>query len=201
LEKELSEMRKKLQKAEYDADENWKLVIHACNILADTLEKVHKFKENEERDVLLWHKNYRNQLAVERELNLALNNQINEMRASACRANEYLRQLRRALTDDEDRTEQMREIHGLRTERRFWKRMALPLFPDDDPEEYSSDDDRADPIIVRRLQELKVLAAEEAKREVETLAAKKAKENTDGNLGGNADEGSGGGDDGQSSTL
>src|ERR1700760_4522087 len=105
LEKECAELRKKLDKSEHDKDENWKLAIHGCNILSDILEKVHKFKEQHEIDTLTWHKNYRKQLADEREENLALRNQINDMRAAASRANEWLRKLRRALTDNDELNE------------------------------------------------------------------------------------------------
>ena len=87
-------MRKALEKAEYDKTENWKLACHGANILADLTEKMHKFRETTDADILAWHKNYRNQLAAEREENLNLRNQINDMRAAACRANEHLRQMR-----------------------------------------------------------------------------------------------------------
>lgn len=158
LEKECSELRKKLEKAEYNKDENWKLAIHGCNILSDILEKMHKFKEQHEIDTLAWHKNYRKQLAEEREENLALRNQINDMRAAACRANEWLRKLRRHLTDHDELTELRIQNIALRQEKRFWKRMALPLLPDDDSE-FSDDDDLIDP------EEKKRLAAEKAEKE------------------------------------
>jgi Zn-dependent oligopeptidase len=97
LEKELSELRAKFSKAEYDRDENWKLVMHGCNILADLKDKVHAFKEQTESDCLAWHKSYRNQLAIEREENMNLRNQIFDMQAAAGRANGHLRDLRRYL--------------------------------------------------------------------------------------------------------
>jgi hypothetical protein len=158
LEKECLELRKKLEKSEYNKDENWKLVIHGCNILADILEKMHKFKEQHEIDTLAWHKNYRKQLADEREENLALRNQINDMRASACRANEWLRKLRRAIDDNNEMEELTIQNIALRQEKRFWKRMALPLLADDDSE-FSDDDDLIDP------EEKKRLAAEKAEKE------------------------------------
>ena len=152
MEKELSELRKRLQKSEYDADENWKLVIHSCNILADITEKVHKFKEQNESDVLAWHKNYRKQLAVERETNLHLNNHMNDMRASAARANEYLRLLRRAIFDDEDMNKIKMDLQVARLLSRSWKRMALPLMPDDDSD-FSDEDDIKDPGTFSKLSE------------------------------------------------
>lgn len=158
LEKECAELRKKLEKCEHDKDENWNLAIHGCNILSDILEKVHKYKEQHEIDTLAWHKNYRKQLSDEREENLALRNQINDMRAAACRANEWLRKLRRALTDNDELNELRIQVVQYRLERRFWKRMAMPMIPDDDSE-WSDDDDIIDP------EEKKRQAAEKAEKE------------------------------------
>lgn len=195
-EKELSDTRKALEKADYNAAENWKLVLYACNILKDLLEKVHAFKENEERDVLTWHKNYRKQLTVERETNLELTNQINDMRAAAGRANEYLRLARRAMDDEPNAEERRIQMYALRLERRMWKRMALPLLPDDDAE-WSGDDDLNDPGLRTRLSEIREeyrqkCARKLAAREAEQAAAaktQKAPENENENDGGN-DQGS-----------
>lgn len=123
-------------------------------------EKLHRFKENHEADTLAWHKNYRKQLADEREENLNLRNQINDMKAAACRASENLRLMRRFVADNDKWNELEIENNRLRTEKRFWKRMALPLIPDNDSE-WSDDDDLIDP--------------EEKKRE----AIKKEKERRD----------------------
>ena len=144
LDKEISELRKRLEKAEYDKAENWKLACHGANILADITEKMHKFREDTDRDILTWHKNYRDQLATERSENLELRNQINDMKAAAGRANEHLRQMRRWLSDHDELHELRVQNHQYRMERRFWKRMALPLIPDDDSE-WSDDDDLIDP--------------------------------------------------------
>lgn len=97
LEKELSDLRARFEKAEYDKNENWKLVLHGANILADIKEKVHAFKEQTESDCLAWHKSYRNQLAMEREENMNLRNQIFDMHAAAGRANGHLRDMRKYL--------------------------------------------------------------------------------------------------------
>jgi hydroxylamine reductase (hybrid-cluster protein) len=144
LEKENSELRKALEKCEYDKKENWKLACHGANILADITEKMHRFKEQSESDTLAWHKNYRKQLADEREENLNLRNQINDMKAAACRANEHLRQMRRFVTDHDEWHELRVQNVALRQEKRFWKRLALPLLLDDDSE-FSDDDDLIDP--------------------------------------------------------
>lgn len=119
---------------------------------------MHKYKEQHEMDTLAWHKNYRKQLADEREENLALRNQINDMRAAACRANEWLRKLRRAINDNDEVTELRIQNIALRQEKRFWKRMALPELADDDSE-WSDDDDLIDP------EEKKRQAAETAEKE------------------------------------
>jgi hypothetical protein len=172
LEKEISELRKKLDKSEYNRTENWKLVIHGCNILSDILEKMHKFKEQHEKDTLAWHKNYRKQLAEEREENLNLRNQINDMKASACRANEHLRGLRRYLTDHDELTELRIQNIALRQEKRSWKRMALKHLRDSDSE-FSDDDDLIDPEEKRRL-------AAEADEKRETQDNMDNMDNTDG---------------------
>ena len=151
-------MRKALDKALYDKKENWKLALHGANILSDILEKMHKFKADHEADTLAWHRNYRKQLADEREEALNLRNQINDMKAAACRANEHLRQMRRYLTDHDELNELRIQNIQLRQERRLWKRMALPLIPDDDSE-WSDDDDIIDP------EEKKRLAAINAEKE------------------------------------
>jgi hypothetical protein len=144
VEKENSELRKALEKAEYDKKENWKLACHGANILADVTEKMHKFREQTDADILTWHKNYRQQLAAEREENLDLRNQINDMRAAACRANGHLRDMRRFVADHDVWHELRVENIALRQEKRFWKRMAMPHLPDDDSE-FSDDDDLIDP--------------------------------------------------------
>ncbi|KUJ18320.1 uncharacterized protein LY89DRAFT_696674 [Mollisia scopiformis] len=163
LEKENSDLRKALEKSEYDSKENFQLAVHGANILLDITEKMHRFKEQHESDTLAWHKNYRKQLAAEREENLDLRNQINDMRAAACRANEHLRQMRRFVTDNDELHELRVQNHQYRTERRFWKRLALPLIPDDDSE-WSDDDDLIDPEEKKRLNALK---AEKERKDTE----------------------------------
>ncbi|KAH8808011.1 hypothetical protein F5884DRAFT_674121 [Xylogone sp. PMI_703] len=153
LEKENAELREALEKAEYGKQENWKLVVHSANILSNVLEQMHEFKAKHESDTLAWHRNYRKQLSDEREINLELRNQINDMKAAAGRANEWLRKARRSMDDDPNYNKLRVENIALRQERRFWKRMALPLIPDDDPE-WSDDDDLIDPEEKKRQAEL-----------------------------------------------
>jgi hypothetical protein len=171
LEKENSELRNALEKALCEKKENWKLAIHGANILSDILDKMHKFKSQHEADTLAWHRNYRKQLADEREENLNLRNQINDMKAAACRANEHLRQMRRYLTDHDELNELRIQNIQLRQERRLWKRMALPLVPQDDSE-WSDDDDIIDP--------------EEKKRKFAEEAEKERKDKENGQEGGDA---------------
>ena len=132
-----------MEKAIIEKKENWKLAIHGANILSDILEKMHAFKSQQEADTLAWHRNYRKQLADEREENLLLRGQIDDMKAAAARANDYLRQMRRFVTDHDEVTELRVQNASLRQQRRLWKRKAMPLIPDDDSE-WSDDDDLID---------------------------------------------------------
>lgn len=119
---------------------------------------MHKFKEQHEKDTLAWHKNYRQQLAQERQENLDLRNQIIDMKAAAARANGHLRDLRRYLTDHDERNELRIQNIALRQERRSWKRMALKHLRDSDSE-FSDDDDLIDPEEKKRLAAEKEAAA------------------------------------------
>lgn len=139
-----------MEDSEYNKHQNFKLAVHGAEILADIAEKVHKFKASHEADTLAWHKNYRKQLADEREENLRLRNEMNDLKAAASRANTHVRDMRRYLTDNDERHDLRVENHRLRTEKRFWKRLALPLIPDDDSE-WSDDDDLIDPEEKKRL--------------------------------------------------
>lgn len=159
LEKENSELRKALEKARHGERENWKLAYHGANILRDIADKMHEFKANHEKETLQWHSNYRKQLEIERAENLLLRDQIQDKIATAARANEHLRQMRRYVTDHPELHELRVENDFLRKDRRSWKRMALPLIPDDDSE-WSDDDDLIDP------EEKKRKAAEEAEKEI-----------------------------------
>jgi hypothetical protein len=168
LEKENSELRAALEKSDYDKKENFKLAAYGANILADICEKMHKYKEKHETDTLAWHLSYRNQLAEERAENDRLRFQIDDMRAAACKANGHLRDMRRYITDHPLLHELKVQNVALRQEKRFWKRLALPLLADDDSE-FSDDDDLVDP--------------EEKKRQVAIQAEKERKDREEGEGG------------------
>lgn len=163
LEKQNSELREALEKSEHNKNENWRLAIHGAQILGDISEKMHKYKEQHEKDTLAWHKNYRNQLAAEREENLNLRQQINDMKASANRANGHLRDLRKWHNDNDELQELKSQVQQYRLSSRYWKRMALPLLEDDD-EEWSDDDDLIDPEEKKREQEKNEFAKMSAER-------------------------------------
>ena len=168
LEKENSELRAALEKSDYDKKENIKLAAYGANILADICEKMHKYKEKHETDTLAWHLSYRNQLDEERAENDRLRFQIDDMRAAACRANGHLRDMRRYATDHPLLHELTVQNVALRQEKRFWKRLALPLLADDDSE-FSDDDDLMDP--------------EEKKRQAAIQVEKERKDREDGEVG------------------
>jgi len=92
------------------------------------------------------------------------------MKAAAARANGHLRDMRRYL-DDHDETNELRiQNIALRQEKRFWKRIAMPLIPDDDSE-WSDDDDLIDPEEKKRLAEVEAQKAEaERKKREEGLS-------------------------------
>ncbi|KHJ30491.1 hypothetical protein EV44_g1662 [Erysiphe necator] len=150
IEKENSALRRALEETEFEKEQNWKLAIHAANILTDLTERLHRFKELHEIDTLIWHKNYRKQLAAEREENLRLRCQIDDMKSAAGKANQSLRDMRRCITDNNEWHELKVQNCALRQEKRYWKRLALPLVPDDDSE-WSDDDDLIDPEEKNRL--------------------------------------------------
>lgn len=167
LEKQNSDLRTSLEKSEYNKNENWRLAIYGAQIMSDISEKLHRYKEQHEKDTLAWHKNYRAQLAAEREENLNLRQQINDMKAAANRANAHLRDLRKWQNDNDEMQELRSQVQQYRLSTRYWKRMALPLLEDDD-EEFSDDDDLIDPEEKKRDEEkaeFAKLAAERMQRE------------------------------------
>lgn len=107
--------------------------------MRNMLRQVHDYKANQVEEVSSWHRSYRNQLAAEREENCRLREQIWEMQCRAGRANESLREFRRRYEESEERWNRRVDNIAARQEIRFWKRMAMPEIPDDDP--YWSDDD------------------------------------------------------------
>lgn len=125
------------------------------------LKQFHEYKQKHVADVATWHRSYRAQLAEERAENMRLREQIWEMQAHAGKANESLRQFRKKYDEDEARWDRRVDMKAIRQELRFWKRMAMPELPDDDPY-WSDDDDLVDSFEKLRLQDLERKAAEEA---------------------------------------
>lgn len=124
------------------------------------LKQFHDYKQKHVTDVAAWHRSYRAQLAEERAENTRLREQIWEMQAHAGKANESLRQFRTRYDEDQARWERRVDMKAMRQELRFWKRMAMPELPDDDPY-WSDDDDLIDSTEKLRLQELERKVAEE----------------------------------------
>ncbi|KAF7874336.1 hypothetical protein EAF04_003008 [Stromatinia cepivora] len=139
LEAENSQLRRAIEQSKADADENWKLVLHAAGILEDIKEKAHNYKFQHEKDTLAWHKSYRDQLAQERKENLELRCHIADMQAHAAKANDYINQLRRYASEHKIITELTTQVHQYKSERRFWKRMACVGLRED-PSEWSDDE-------------------------------------------------------------
>lgn len=124
------------------------------------LKQFHDYKQKHVADVAAWHRSYRAQLAEERAENTRLREQIWEMQAHAGTANASLRQFRARYDEDAVRWERRVDMKAVRQELRFWKRMAMPDLPDDDPY-WSDDDDLVDSMEKLRLQELERKVAEE----------------------------------------
>ncbi|RAL61021.1 hypothetical protein DID88_010117 [Monilinia fructigena] len=139
LENENSQLRRAIEQSKTDADENWKLVLHAASILEDIKEKAHNYKFQHEKDTLAWHKSYRDQLAQERKENLELRCHIADMQAHAAKANDYINQLRRYASEHKIITELTTQVAQYKSERRFWKRYACPGLRED-PSEWSDDE-------------------------------------------------------------
>ncbi|KAG5925660.1 hypothetical protein E4U42_004090 [Claviceps africana] len=156
----VSVLSEALEKANFSRDANAALLSRYANGLALMLRQFHEYKARHVADVAAWHRSYRSQLDEARQENSRLREQIWEMGAHAGRANEKLRQFRRAYYDDERRWDRRVEHTALRQELRFWKRMAMPEMDDDDPY-WSGDDDVIDPAEKERLRELERRAVQE----------------------------------------
>lgn len=125
-------------------------------------ELVASYKETTARDFLAWHRSYREQLAQEREENLKLRLQIDDMQASARRLNDHHIGIRRCLDRGDVWGNLESEAKGWRHEARFWKRLALKELSEDD-EIFSDDDDLTD---------LEKKKFEERKAQIEAIKAK-----------------------------
>jgi hypothetical protein len=165
-----------VEKANYSRDANAALLTQYAGAMSTMLKQFHEYKARHVVDVAQWHRSYRAQLAEARSENSLLREQIWDMQAHAGKANETLREFRSRYDDyskeeDDDkgtgvkneagrrRWENRVRARAARQELRFWKRMAMPELPDDDPY-WSDDDDLIDPIEKERLRELEMKAAE-----------------------------------------
>lgn len=142
------------------------------------LKQFHEYKAKHVADVASWHRSYRAQLAEARAENLRLREQIWEMQAHAGRANDLLRRFRACYDEDEARWERRVDDRARRQELRFWKRMAMPSLPDDDPY-WSDDDDLIDTAEKRRLTEMARALTEQQAVLAEAAAAAAATGNVE----------------------
>jgi hypothetical protein len=154
----ISILSEALEKAKFSRDANAALLTQYATVLSTMLKQFHDYKAKHVADVAAWHRSYRAQLAEARAENSRLREQIWEMQARAGRANEVLRRFRARYDDDAARWERRVEAKAVRQELRFWKRMAMPHLPEDDPY-WSDDDDLVDVAEKRRLEEMSRLAA------------------------------------------
>ncbi|KAL2196115.1 hypothetical protein P885DRAFT_38847 [Corynascus similis CBS 632.67] len=156
----ISILSEALEKAKFSRDANAALLNQYASVLSTMLKQFHDYKTKHVADVSAWHRSYRAQLAEARAENCRLREQIWEMQAGAGRANEALRRFRGRYDEDGARWERRIEARAVRQELRFWKRMAMPHLPDDDPY-WSDDDDLIDAAEKRRQEEIRRLAAEQ----------------------------------------
>ncbi|KAL2126433.1 hypothetical protein VTI74DRAFT_927 [Chaetomium olivicolor] len=145
-----------LEKAKFSRDANAALLTQYAACMSTMLKQFHDYKAKHVADVAAWHRSYRAQLAEARAENSRLREQIWEMQARAGAANEMLRKFRAKYDQDESRWERRVEAKAVRQELRFWKRMAMPYLPEDDPC-WSDDDDIVD-VAEKRRQEEKAVA-------------------------------------------
>ncbi|KAK1835975.1 hypothetical protein QBC39DRAFT_423330 [Podospora conica] len=189
----ISVVEEALEKAKFSRDANAALLSQYATVIASMLKQFHEYKAKHVGDVASWHRSYRAQLAEARAENSRLREQIWEMQAHAGRANDLLRRFRAAYDDDEARWERRVDDRARRQELRFWKRMAMPTLPDDDPY-WSDDDDLIDTAEKRRLTEM-ARALVEQQAELAALKAGAAGGGLEGGgPGGGEQQGGGGGE-------
>ncbi|KAH6840697.1 hypothetical protein B0I37DRAFT_418707 [Chaetomium sp. MPI-CAGE-AT-0009] len=135
----ISILSEALEKAKFSRDANAALLTQYATVISTMLKQFHDYKAKHVGDVAAWHRSYRAQLAEARAENCRLREQIWEMQARAGHANEALRGFRGRYDEDGARWERRVDAKAVRQELRFWKRMAMPHLPEDDP--YWSDDD------------------------------------------------------------
>ncbi|KAH7375373.1 hypothetical protein B0T11DRAFT_8810 [Plectosphaerella cucumerina] len=158
LDQLISLLSESLEKAKYSRDANAALLAQYATALASMLKQFHEYKVKHVSDVASWHRSYRSQLDEARQENSRLREQIWEMQDKAGKANELLRDFRRKYDEDKERWDRRVDARAARQELRFWKRLAMPELPDDDPY-WSDDDDLIDPAELVRLrdQERKIM--------------------------------------------
>lgn len=163
-----------LEKAKYSRDANAALLNDYARSMGNMVRQLHDYKANQVVEVSRWHRSYRDQLAEEREENARLREQIWGMNSRAARANEMLREFRNCYEESEERWGRRVDHTATRGEIRFWKRMAMPEIPDDDPY-WSDDDDLIDIKEKIRLRELE----QQARDHQEQMAAQEHEEAED----------------------
>ncbi|KAL2258753.1 hypothetical protein VTK26DRAFT_7807 [Humicola hyalothermophila] len=180
----ISILSEALEKAKYSRDHNLLLLTQYASVLSSMLRQFHEYKARHVADVAAWHRSYRAQLAEARAENCRLREQIWEMQAHAGAANELLRRFRARYDADRRRWDRQVDARAVRQELRFWKRMAMPHLPDDDPY-WSDDDDLVDVAEKKRLEELQRLVAEQQ----QLAAAAASSSGGSGELGCGGDDG------------
>lgn len=135
----VSVLTEALETAKHSRDANAALLQEYNTAMRNMLRQVHDYKANQVEEISSWHRSYRSQLAAEREENCRLREQIWDIQERAGNANASLREFRRQYEESEERWNRRVDAIAARQEIRFWKRMAMPEIPDDDP--YWSDDD------------------------------------------------------------
>ena len=189
----MSHLSEALEKAKYSRDANSALVQQYAEALRAMLAQFHEYKQRHLQDVSAWHRSYRAQLAEARAENGRLREQVWAMQRHAAAANDVLRRFRARLDADADAPvprwggPRRADERARRQELRFWKRLAMPDLPDDDPY-WSDDDDLVDPAEKIRLRDAERKAALE--RPIGGAGA-------GGGVGGGVGGGGGGGDEGE----
>ncbi|KAI6383634.1 hypothetical protein MCOR25_000085 [Pyricularia grisea] len=196
LDRLISILSETLEKALHERDANSELLQQYANVMANMVRQAHDHKSRTVTDVSAWHRSYRQQLAEAREENSRLREQIWDVQERAGRLNESVRQFRTSYDADPSRYEARVENIALRQEVRFWKRMAMPDVPEDDPM-WSDDDDLIDPAETARLAEVERaaaamaasqhLAAQEEENQLKEDERRAALEAAGGSSGGSAD--------------
>ncbi|KAK5660144.1 hypothetical protein OQA88_13613 [Cercophora sp. LCS_1] len=181
----ISLLSEALEKTKLSRDANAALLSQYAGALASMLKQFHDYKAKHVADVAAWHRSYRDQLAEARAENCRLREQIWAMQAHADKANDMFRKFRTQYDENGERWERRVDHKAYRQELRFWKRMAMPNLPDDDPY-WSDDDDLIDPAEKQRQRDIARKLAEEEKEQIAGMERSMA--SMDAALGGATDE-------------